>query len=306
MNNAAEAANRINGAIHPHPKSGGTGTTMLGQKTTRWVLVTPAIANEYLARNNRNRKLIPAIVARYAAEMKAGNWSETHQGIAFGFDGDLYDGQHRLHGIVQAGVPQNMLVTTGLPREAIEALDRGRIRAVSDTLKIMGFELSSKQAVATANSMMYGIDNPVKHASSSHTTLMRFMDRHMDALLFVNGMSSKIPTSLRAVIARAYYHTEPAKLERMSMVYRDQIEHADARPADKTIRNLERMFLQSKGNSRNRTVLYRKSQNAVRHYLDGKVLDRIHEAYDDLFPLPQNQDEPEPPRPSEEGQDDDC
>lgn len=70
---------------------------------TEWKVVTPAMATKWLEEGNtHNRKVRDSVVMRYAADMKAGRWKQTHQGIAFNGDGTLLDGQHRLFAIIEA------------------------------------------------------------------------------------------------------------------------------------------------------------------------------------------------------------
>jgi hypothetical protein len=105
-------------------------------ETTVVQVVTPEMASEWLARNTRNRSINTAHVARLAEEIRCGRWRSTHQGIAFGADGTLYDGQHRLHAIVKAKTPVMMRVTFGLPVEALDAIDTGEGRNATDVLSI--------------------------------------------------------------------------------------------------------------------------------------------------------------------------
>ena len=58
--------------------------------------VTPSQAANWLEGNTHNRPVTQAHVERLAAEMSAGRWRLTHQGIAFSTRGVLLDGQHRL------------------------------------------------------------------------------------------------------------------------------------------------------------------------------------------------------------------
>lgn len=107
----------------PMPAKAGT------DPVTTTETITPEIAKEMLKHANpNNRALSEQDVKSYAAEMAAGLWRETHQGIAFGADDILYDGHHRLNAIIEANVSATMKVTRGLDKEAIDAIDRGRIR----------------------------------------------------------------------------------------------------------------------------------------------------------------------------------
>ena len=111
------------------------------------MLVTPALAAEWLKSNTRNRQIRHSVVAALAEIIRKGGWHTTHQGIAFGEDGALYDGQHRLHAIVEAGVAVSIEVTRGLPLSAVDAIDTGgSVRAARDVVAITdGVKLSYTQ-----------------------------------------------------------------------------------------------------------------------------------------------------------------
>jgi hypothetical protein len=96
--------------------------------------ITPRIASSYLEFNNNNRPLRKAHIRSLAFDMMNGDWQVTHQGIAFDTTGRLIDGQHRLHAIIEAGVPIQMLVTRGCSASSFSILDRGANRSPSDIL----------------------------------------------------------------------------------------------------------------------------------------------------------------------------
>lgn len=98
-------------------------TTPAPAVTRSVMLVTPALAAEWLKSNAGNRTVDKAAVDRLAAVIRAGRWRTTHQGIAIGADGALYDGQHRLHAIVAAGRSVTVVVTTGLTPDDLAAID---------------------------------------------------------------------------------------------------------------------------------------------------------------------------------------
>lgn len=104
---------------------------------TKYEDITPSKARALLGANIDNRKLQRARVAQYADVMRIGQWRLTHQGIAIGDDGRLYDGQHRLAAIVEAGVTIRMLVTRNLEPPARDEIDTGCKRSVSDNLAIV-------------------------------------------------------------------------------------------------------------------------------------------------------------------------
>lgn len=101
-------------------------------------LVTPGMAREWLAANSGNRTVRANAVSRLASVIRGGGWQVTHQGIAFLDDGTLADGQHRLLAIVQAGVAVEVVITRGMTRAQLAAID-GKIAGPRDPFDVVGF-----------------------------------------------------------------------------------------------------------------------------------------------------------------------
>jgi len=97
------------------------------------MLVTPAMAVEWLNRNRNNRPLNVPRVAMLKKAIEDGTFALTHQGIAFygNFD-ELADGQHRLAAIIEAGIAVEMIVSWGLTKDVVHAIDRGRPRSIAN------------------------------------------------------------------------------------------------------------------------------------------------------------------------------
>lgn len=102
------------------------------------VRVTPPMAKRWLERNESNRKVSRARVNAYARDMAAGHWARSPHGIVFNENGDLLDGQHRLHAIVAANVAIRMLVVRGADHDVRLVIDRGRVRSMADALTMAG------------------------------------------------------------------------------------------------------------------------------------------------------------------------
>lgn len=104
------------------------------------VNVTPAIAKEWLGRNSKNRPIRKQHVINLAQAFARGEYVMTHQGVAFGSDGELIDGQHRLSAIASLGEERSfpMLVTRDLDRQtAFKVIDTGAaVRNMGDVLCI--------------------------------------------------------------------------------------------------------------------------------------------------------------------------
>jgi len=89
-----------------------------------------------LRQNTINRPLRRGIVDTWKELLRRGEYVQTHQGICFLDSGELADGQHRLTAISEMDyIAVPVLVTTGVPRAAFEAMDSGVIRTASDALK---------------------------------------------------------------------------------------------------------------------------------------------------------------------------
>lgn len=104
------------------------------KQTTAIETITPDTARLYLKFNSNNRPLRQTHIRELASDMMQGNWQVTHQGIAFDITGRLIDGQHRLHAIIDAGVPIKISVTRGCSASSFSILDRGSNRSKSDIL----------------------------------------------------------------------------------------------------------------------------------------------------------------------------
>lgn len=102
-------------------------------------LITPELAEAYLGKNMLNRHRDTKRVSQIADDMTNGDWMLTHAGIAFDWNGELVDGQHRLAGIVKSGEPQTILVVHGLDPDVRYVIDTGRPRTAANSLTLAGY-----------------------------------------------------------------------------------------------------------------------------------------------------------------------
>lgn len=114
---------------------------------TTWITFTPHVAQNYLDRNEHNRKIRDTVVKRYAQDMSAGDWMETGDPIRLDTTGKLLDGQHRLAAVVLAGQyrPEfsiRMLVIRGLDPKTQDVIDTGLKRTPADVLHLAGIKNS--------------------------------------------------------------------------------------------------------------------------------------------------------------------
>ncbi len=111
--------------------------------------VTPDLAAVFLQTMRSNRPLSSALVAAFARDIAAGAWKVTHQSIGFDTSDRLSDGQHRLWGVIKAGVPAKMRVTWNVPEDAFEAVDTGRARSATDVFAMKHGRSNSTLVVAS-------------------------------------------------------------------------------------------------------------------------------------------------------------
>ena len=145
-----------NGAVMAAPL--GELSVDLGEGATGWVTVTPAMAEEWVKQNTKNRKVSFKYVRFLADQIRRGQWIPNGQTVVFGVSGRLLDGQHRLLAIAEAGVPVQLLVVRGVPDEAFNTVDTGRVRTVSDALGISG-EVNATTLAAAARRLQSWHDN---------------------------------------------------------------------------------------------------------------------------------------------------
>jgi hypothetical protein len=115
---------------------------------TSIVVITPAKAEEMLAGNNRNRPVRPVAIARYAHDMKEGNWILNGEAIKRDENGDLRDGQNRLLACLMAGTPFETLLIEGIDAKAMDTIDIGVGRTLADVM--FWKDVKSPRTVATA------------------------------------------------------------------------------------------------------------------------------------------------------------
>lgn len=157
------------------------------------VAVTPALAGEWLAANTHNRHLRPRVVTAYATDMANGDWQWNGETIKFSRSGVLLDGQHRLAGVVEAGVCVPMLVVRGLPDEVQVTVDGGAKRSLPDILRLRGetntYQLAS--IVRKVNLWEAGFTKP-KSANHQPTNseLLRTLDAHPELREVANWAAS--------------------------------------------------------------------------------------------------------------------
>jgi hypothetical protein len=120
---------------------------------TKLVRMTPDLAKKYLENNTSNRPLRANGVTYIAGIIERGEWEVTHQGVAIDENGLFIDGQHRLHGIIKAGIAVDILVTTGISKKSYGVIDSQLPRNLSDKSQI------NKKAIEVLSFLMNSFES---------------------------------------------------------------------------------------------------------------------------------------------------
>ena len=238
--------------------------------------------------NTNNRKVSEKYVKRLARDIVDGKWKLTHAGIAFGPDGTLLDGQHRLWAVIEAGMPVEMYVWLNVDPDSMMAIDCGKTRSMADILNIAGENGEvTNYRLATLRAMLGGFGNPpvLSPAETSQALI-----RHHEAISFALDQLPRVSSArnistaaTRAVIARAFYSVDTTMLKDFCRKLSTGIVTADNESLLVTLRQ----YLQSQRGSSysERMQRYGKVQRALAAWLKGSNPSRLCAATSELFPL---------------------
>lgn len=247
------------------------------------MIVTPEMAAGWLeAANTKNRSLSQRSVELYAAEMAAGRWVETHQNaIGFYESGVLADGQHRLAAVVKSGASIPMFVAFGMSEDAVNAIDQGRPRTMSDVLTLSGVLENGRYSSATVAFMniIRSVETKKIGRASTHEMTVA-INALRDGIEFAHGCmvtnrGRLLNAALRGAMAVAYYHCDRDCIRQFASVMASGMPVSDADATAITLRN--RILLGSPYNGgEGRADLYRTTLRFIRDHAKGRVITRVH------------------------------
>lgn len=268
----------------------------------RVVMMTPAVAQGLLDHNhpkNRNKK--ESRIVTYANDMSNGLWTLTHEAVAVDEDGWLIDGQNRLSAVILADKNVPMLLTTGVPRKAMLAVDQGASRNVADVAKVTG---QSKPGMSNwssvARSMIYGTKSSNSVGRASVQEVLAFIRAHEEAIAFAfevvpikRGISQ---AGVRAVVARSWYlgKSKHPRIREFGAVLDTGLQGSINR--DVAAIKLRNWLLDTfTAGQRKRhggmrpvpTIVYGKTQTALVAFLEERKIDNLRETAEENFPLPE-------------------
>lgn len=251
--------------------------------TDPFELVSPEKAAEYMKRNHpRNRPLTKSRVLGFAEEMKAGRWRKTHQGVAFDRAGQLIDGQHRLQAVVESGVSVWLMVVRGIEDAAFDVMDTGQGRKDFHRIHMGGVDIT-REDCSTMKAALCSI------SSTKKWPLSIIRERYLscrEAFDFVNTYASakKVPSTIRAVILRAFYNVDrPRLVEFCAVIANSEVSSNGDGAAVKLVKLIGSSDY---GSQTNRKHLYAITERALGYFLTYQVPGNLKPVTEEQYLLP--------------------
>lgn len=254
-----------------------------------WEMVTPTLAQAYLERNiPDNRKISKDVVARYAADMRDGNWQPCPDAVVINADGFLTNGQHRLRAIVECGISEPLLVIRNWPVDAIYGLDQGRMRTMGQALHMIYHAKVDNYEIGILNCLwrlqVGGTGRPALAAfetmRAAHGETARWVASQFPT--HKRGLSS---TAMMAAITAASYHVDRERLADFCKVIHTGMPTSDNDSAAQKLRE-QLLTMRNQGGADQQKEIYQRTENAVRHFCKFTALKTLKIADEELFPLP--------------------
>lgn len=128
------------------------------QQGAEWRWVTPEDAAKLLMHNDVNRDLRQNDLDSYIRMMKDGTWGLCVEPLIRGEDGNLYNGQHRLHAQVATGTSHWWLFLDNVPRAVQKTVNAGARARLADILKYNGEKNYVQLAGVVGNTYLWAHD----------------------------------------------------------------------------------------------------------------------------------------------------
>jgi hypothetical protein len=261
---------------------------MTSKLTSRWEDINPTTAAQYLESMEGNRAVRQSRVDFYAAQMRAGLWRETHQGIAFDHQLHMIDGQHRMWAIVESGCTIRIMVTRGVNAEDVVVVDSNLPRNFSDVAHYAGWTTTNSTAAAIAKIIAIGVTS--RNMMVPHEITHQWYEHFAEAVDFAvkvlnvtRGVGTKcIPVSVASVFGRAWYTQDRAALWRMAEILKSG---CIEREADRAAISLRDAWITKRLGTTD-SDRYNKTQAAIRAFMERRPIRNLQAAELELFAVP--------------------
>lgn len=250
-------------------------------------IVTSAVASACLSLSDGNRKLRRHRVAAYGRDIERGRWHATHQGFAFDTSGKFRDGHHRCQSVIETALSIETPVWFNVPEESLIVVDGGLPRSARDVLLMAGRGSYSDSLLATAKAFEPP-PSTMKRRGMTNDELEDVLGMYGESLVFacenLRTWGKGISRSVRALVARAWYHVDRDRLrEFCEVLCTGMPQDAKADAAALTFYNL--LLREVSGGEYVEAQRYRKGQVALEAFLECRPITKLYGTDKDLFPV---------------------
>lgn len=164
--------------------------------------ITPERARHYLKRNRTNRAVKEDNLIKITNDLINGNFKLSHQALAFDWNGNLIDGQHRLMAVVESNISANMYVAYNCDPENFKIIDCGTSRTTSDVLKRAGansyaavgaaIRLILWASVRYATNRTEGAVKLRKHYTITNSETVEFFEEHKNLIQILTAKTGHL------------------------------------------------------------------------------------------------------------------
>ena len=241
-----------------------------------FVTMTREIVDALLALNTKNRNQRPLIVNTYQRAVESNLWVPTNQGIGVAASGFLVDGQHRLEALRAAGYPPVlMLVVTGLPDEAMAAVDGGTNRTARDYMQFMFDTKVSAFVSALLRTSMLARDEfaPIKYQPQEYAAHLEKLGDSITEIMKLEHVG-KMPAAVVAALVDAHHKGYQSEVEAFSKA----LATGEMLERDNPALVLRNWIANTKGNGGATTLIerYRKTTRALQAWIDQRPLGKLY------------------------------
>ena len=255
--------------------------------------LTPKMALAFLCVNLINRKLQDMSIAKIVRDIKAGRWLFNGDTICIDVNGNMIDGQHRCIACALSGIPVEVIIIYDVPENAIDTIDRGIKRKLSNDIEMSNNGLGEKYAssrAAIANKLLHPWGSRVyseqerQQLYKSQYVVVSFVVMNFTRFAIKNVTQASVGIG----IARAWYYVDDKdKLIRFCKVLCDP--SASAGPSERAAAKFH-AFLKDghvKGVRPDAKYLFNMTEEVIRLFLLGKEgPKKLKNPDKDLFPMP--------------------
>jgi hypothetical protein len=243
--------------------------------------ITPEMALAALGKNDGNRNISSQVVAKYRRDIEADAWVLTHQSVAFGPDGSIVDGQHRLKAIAESGISVRATVARYTDQETADwarlAVDLGRNRRMGDLLEIgqLAERGIGKRVAAISNLILVAERTNIKWPTQAE--LRDFYTKNKGSVDYAARLpQQQFPTVISAAVAYAH-SVNPSEVEVFVKLVSDKIGYEDGSSAHLFVKAMsDGTFAQGSHSGRDfRVQAMHKVLRLIQLHVTGKTLTKL-------------------------------